>query len=157
MIIGIDPGVKGGMALLTDLGGLVDTVSFEGFKAKELAAAFRLWVTMSVAPEKTICWIEKVGYIKGDGAQGSFTFGRAAGLLEGISLGNDVEPHYVYPVMWQSYLQCLTAGNKKVSQRKAIQMFPAYHAERPRGITLGIADAILIAEYGRRMGLRQAQ
>lgn len=152
MIIGIDPGVKGGMALLTDLGGLVDTVSFEGFKAKELAAAFRIWRTMD--PRNIVCWIEKVGYIKGDGAQGSFTFGRVAGLLEGISLGNDVEPHYVYPVMWQSYMNCLTGGNKQVSRRKAIEMFPTYHAERPRGITLGIADAILIAEYGRRMGLR---
>lgn len=153
MIIGVDPGVKGGMALLTDLGGLVATASFDGFKALDLANVFRLWVKMS-PPGATRCWIEKVQYIRGDGAQGSFTFGRVAGLIEGIALGNDLVPHYVYPVMWQSYMNCLTGGNKNISLKLAKEMFPDHFKGKLKGEALCIADAPLIAEYGRRMGLR---
>ena len=163
MIIGIDPGVKGGMALLTAAGGeVVETISFDGMKEKELAYAFRVWKAEAESHAFRISrggsgadvWIEKVGYMPGDGGMGSFTFGRIAGLLAGLSWGQGWEPHYVYPMMWQSALGCLTRGNKNVSKNKAISLFPTYHAERPRGITHGIADALLIAEYGRRMGLK---
>jgi hypothetical protein len=163
VIIGIDPGVKGGMALLTDRGEVVETISFDGMKEKELAHAFNCWRDVCLEPlgdsayahlahVLPAVWIEKVGYMPGDGGMGSFTFGRIAGLLAGLSWGQGWEPRYVYPMMWQSALGCLTRGNKNVSKNKAIALFPTYHAERPRGITHGIADALLIAEYGRRAG-----
>jgi hypothetical protein len=53
-------------------------------------------------------------------------------------------------MMWQSALNCMSGGNKNVTKGKAIELFPSYHAQRPRGIVHDIADSILIAEYGRR-------
>ncbi|TFH62104.1 MAG: hypothetical protein E4G90_09490 [Gemmatimonadales bacterium] len=145
MIIGIDPGVKGGMALLTPGGEVVETISFDGMKEKELAFAFSTWkdITSPSAPPEV--WLEKVGYIRGDGGKGSFTFGRIAGLLAGLSWGCGWEPKYVYPMMWQSALGCLTGGNKNVSKARAQQLFPTLT------ITHATADALLLAEFGRRV------
>lgn len=151
MIIGIDPGVRGGMALLTDGGQVVETIPFKEMTERDLAASFSAW--NSLAPNPSV-WIEKVGYIRGDGAMGSFTFGAIFGLLRGLALGNGWEPRYVYPQLWQAALGCMTGGNKNVSKGKAIAIFPDYNAGRKRGITHDIADALLIAEYGRRIGER---
>lgn len=158
MIIGIDPGVRGGAALLTERGAVVETVAFNGLKEKELACALGHWNSVcqeGVPPWFAIApavWIEKVGYIRGDGGKGAFTFGAIYGLLRGIVLAQGWEPHYVYPQLWQAALGCMTGGNKNVSKGKAITLFPEYNAERKRGITHDIADALLIAEYGRRRG-----
>jgi hypothetical protein len=152
MIIGIDPGVKGGMALLTSGGEVVEALPFEGMTRDALEMSFRAWRdTQDIRPENSLLVIEKVGYIKGDGGKGSFTFGNIAGLLEGLGRGVlCLRPLFVYPMMWQSALLCLSGGNKNVTKNMAISLFPQYHAQRPRGITHGIADALLIAEWGRR-------
>jgi len=51
----------------------------------------------------------------------------------------------VSPVKWQSALSCLTKGKKNVTKARAQQWFPKIK------VTHGIADALLIAEYGRRV------
>ena len=153
MIMGIDPGVKGGIALLEDKGAVFSTLSLDGLTESELAQLFGKLVSHQWTP-KPMCFIEKVGYIKGDGGMGAFTFGKVYGLLRGLALGHGLTIHDVYPMMWQSSLSCLSGGNKNVTKNKAILLFPEYHATRPRGITHGVADALLIAEYGRRLGLR---
>lgn len=148
MIVGIDPGTKGGLCLMTDRGEVVETISLTGLKEKEVAFALAKWDEVCDTPPHV--FIEKVGYIRGDGAGGSFTFGAVFGLLRGIVLGLGWNPHYVYPMVWQSALVCMSGGNKNVTKGKAIELFPGYHAQRPRGIVHDIADSILIAEYGRR-------
>ncbi len=148
MIIGIDPGCKGGLALLTLSGEVTDTLSLTGLKEREVAFVLDKWRHLNEARPEV--FIEKVGYIRGDGAGGSFTFGAVFGLLRGIVLGLGLEPHYVYPMLWQSTMGCMSGGNKNVTKNMAIKLFPQYHAARPRGIIHDIADAILIAEYGRR-------
>jgi hypothetical protein len=151
--MGIDPGVKGGIALIDEKGEVFSTISLDGLTEGELAQLFGQSVAHRWMP-KPICIIEKVGYIKGDGAMGSFTFGKVYGLLRGLALGHGLIIHDAYPMMWQSSLCCLSSGNKNVTKNKAIELFPKYHQTRPRGITHGIADALLIAEWGRRVALR---
>jgi len=152
MIIGIDPGCKGGLCLLTDRGEVVETVSLTGLKEREVAFVLDKWAHLEdIRPH---VFIEKVGYIRGDGAGGSFTFGSVFGLLRGIVLGLGLEPRYVYPFLWQSTMGCASGGNKNVTKNMAIKLFPRYHAARPRGIVHDIADSILIAEYGRRVLMR---
>lgn len=158
MILGIDPGVKGGIALLSDNGEVREAVALDGMTETELAAAMERLSMRALYP-RPVCVVEKVGYIKGDGAMGAFTFGKVYGLLRGLALGFGLEIIDVYPMLWQSSLCCLSAGNKNVTKNKAIELFPSYHNEllrRPgkKGITHGIADALLIAEYGRRLQLR---
>lgn len=123
MIIGIDPGTKGGLCLMTDRGEVVETISLTGLKEKEVAFALAKW--SEVCDEPPAVFIEKVGYIRGDGAGGSFTFGAVFGLLRGIVLGLGWCPNYVYPMVWQSALNCLSGGNKNVTKNMAISLFPA--------------------------------
>lgn len=153
MIIGIDPGVQGGMALLMGQGTVVEARALGGLKEEEIGHILLSWKSLGTIPPAL--WIEKVGYIKGDGAGGSFTFGCVYGFLRGLARGLGMVPRDVYPMFWQQSLQCLTGGNKNVSKKMAIKLFPDFHMGRKHGITHAIADALLIAEYGRRVGQRQ--
>ena len=131
-------------------GRIEETVALEGMKESDVVLAFR-----DITVSKPIVFMEKVGFIRGDGGKGAFTFGQVYGFLRGLALANGMDIADVYPMIWQTRLNCLTRGNKNVSKNKAIELFPDYHRRRQRGITHGIADAILIAEYGRRIGARQ--
>lgn len=94
-------------------------------------------------------FLEQVHHITGDGGQGSFTFGRVYGWCEMALTAHGVTPRDVRPQMWQAKLECPTGGDKNVSKRRAVELFP-----RER-ITHAVADALLIAEFGRRVLLRQ--
>lgn len=153
-VIGGDPGTQGGVAVLDKMGKVL------------FVAAFRPDMTLNqfrdicheaacVAGRGARGWVEQVGYMgprpgkpKGDGGKGTFTFGRGYGWLEMGLAAHDVDVRHVSSMMWQARLECLTAGNKAVSHRKAMDMFGAQLGEL---VTKATADALLIAEYGRHM------
>jgi hypothetical protein len=145
-IIGCDPGVNGGICLLSAESGKV--LRAEGFKG---LTEEQVWdLIMEMGQGFPPFWLEKVGYRPGDGGMGAFTFGKVYGMLRGMARGAGLTIYNVTPQIWMSSLNCLTGGNKNVSKNRAIELFPDFHAKRPRGITHAIADAMLIAEYGRR-------
>ena len=80
------------------------------------------------------------------GATGTFTFAQGYGFIRGVLITIGIPFEDVTPQAWQKTLGCLTRGDKNVSKAKAQQLFP----QLPR-ITHAIADALLIAEYGRRI------
>lgn len=88
------------------------------------------------------CAYERVGYMPMDGGKGAFTFGHVDGLLRGALLMAGIRPRYVTPMLWQAAMECLTGGDKNVSKRRAIELYPN------EKITHGVADALLIARYG---------
>lgn len=144
-VLGIDPGVRGGLAVLAP-GGKVLFV--QGFKPEmtqaDLVHVVKQGVEALLRFGSDSCFIEKVGFKPGDGGMGAFTFGRVDGLLRGAALAFGLTVREVSPVMWQSRMGCLTGGNKNVSKNKALSLFPDIK------ITHAIADALLIAEHGRR-------
>lgn len=145
-VIGVDPGVQGGVVTLDARGRVVFIHGFrptqpEGMMMEALRAAA---VALGAAGGYE-AYVEQVGYIRGDGGKGSFTFGRIYGFKRGILLTNGVTLRNVRPAVWQSSLGCLTGGDKKVTLAKARALFPDVAAD------LSTADALLIAEYGRRL------
>ena len=92
--------------------------------------------------------VELVGYMPTDGGQGAFTFGQVDGLLRGALHAFDVRVTNVRPQMWQSYMECLTAGDKNVSKDRALELFGAVCAARGFKITHNTADCLLIARFG---------
>ena len=48
---------------------------------------------------------------------------------------------------------CMTGGDKMVTYKKAREMWPAMFEGSTKAWGLSVADAMLIAEYGRRVGL----
>lgn len=144
-VMGVDPGVRGGVAVLDSVG----TVLFvQGFNPKMLRDDLRDLMREAGRWLKSynggVAYLEKVGYMPGDGGMGAFTFGRAYGSLEQSLLAQDIKVYDVLPILWQASMECLTGGNKNVSKRRALELFPAVP------VTHNIADALLIAEFGRR-------
>lgn len=74
-----------------------------------------------------------------------FTFGQGYGFLRGVMVGIDLKFYEVRSQVWMKKLNCFTGGQKHITREKAQQLFP----EMKKDITDSIADALLIAEYGR--------
>ena len=141
--MGFDPGVGGGIAVLNSAG---VPIFVEGFTRKmtedEILHLVRAATISLLGAGGWECYAEKVGYIKGDGGKGSFTFGGAYRFVRaGLKMGG-VKIYDVPPVLWQAKLECLTGGDKNVSKRRAIALFPGVK------VTHAVADALLIALYG---------
>ena len=145
-VIGIDPGVHGGIVLLNGEDGEVISILPIPKTEDELKEHLHSIKVLQDIFGPGPAYIEKVGYMRGDGGKGAFTFGKIYGELRmGVKMLG-IEVRDVYPAVWQSHLSCLSGGDKNVTKRKAQELFP-----QVRKITHAVADALLIAEYGRRM------
>lgn len=146
-VIGGDPGTKGGVAVLDNLGRVLYVASFRpDMTLPEFRDVCR--TAAQEAGPGARGWVERVGSRPGEGHVGTFTFGRGYGWLEMGLAAHDVEVRHVAPMMWQARLECLTGGNKNVSLRRAMDLFGA---QVGAVVTQATADALLIAEYGRHM------
>lgn len=139
-VVGVDPGTKGGIVVLDGAGAvaLVEPIR-PGMTKKQLVDI----CSRAARKAEGHAFMEKVGHMTGDGGLGSFTFGNVSGVLEGALLAFGLDVHYVYPTMWQAKLGCMSGGNKNVTKRRAAELFPK------EKITHAVADALLIAQYGR--------
>jgi hypothetical protein len=84
------------------------------------------------------------------GVTSAFTFGQQVGRLHMAFTAAGIPYDIATPQRWQGALGCLTKGDKHVSKRRAEQLFPSVK------VTLKNADALLIAEYCRRVFSREA-
>ena len=93
--------------------------------------------------EGTDAVIEKVHAMPKQGIASTFKFGQSYGFLRGMLIAHKVSFKAVAPGIWQRSMSCLTKGDKKVTYRRAQELFPQVK------VTHAIADALLIAEYAR--------
>jgi crossover junction endodeoxyribonuclease RuvC len=137
MVIGLDPGASGGIAWIVD--GVAD--------CRKMPETERdIWELLSVLRLRGgTAFIERVHSMPKQGVASSFKFGQQYGTLRGMLIGSEIPFEEVTPQRWQKALGCLTKGDKNVSKAKAQQLFP--HLK----ITHAVADALLIAEYARRI------
>lgn len=141
LILGIDPGQSGGIAIVSLDGGFAEAWKMPDTEA-DLCALIREHALLS-----TMAWLEKVHAMPRNGVSSMFTFGTNYGLLRGILIALNIRRSDVTPQAWQKHLGCLTHGDKNVSKARAQELFPRLK------INHAIADALLIAEYGRRKEL----
>ena len=143
-IIGIDPGKGGGIAVISDKGGIKIYPCPREVKNMSMLIAMCL---SDVAAYRTQVVIEKVWSFPTDGRMGAFSFGQNYGQWEGILHSHELEPRYITPKVWQSHFEIKKGLPKDVRKRQlkelAKKKFP-----KTKGITLKTADAILIAVYG---------
>jgi hypothetical protein len=143
--MGVDPGVSGGLAVLWGDGTIAHLSAFRpSMTHSELIDALRIGLKVLAHDKSRSVFMEKVGYMPRDGGKGANTFGRVDGLLRGGVLMAGYRPVDVFPQAWQAALECLSGGNKNVTKAKAQELWPA------EKITHSTADALLIAEFGRR-------
>lgn len=142
-IMGIDPGKSGGIAVLSDEWQLVMPMPETEADIKEVIKQ-----ELDSAKEKEQflrCYLEAVHAMPGQGVVSMFKFGMNYGIIRGILSALGISFETVSPAKWQRALGCLSKGDKNVTKRKAQELFPLLK------ITHKTADALLIAEYGRRM------
>ena len=141
--IGIDPGQSGGIVALDTNGIVTHCEKMPGTEGDigSLLSSIR-WESET---DHNFALIEAVHSMPKQGVSSSFKFGQNYGLLRGILIGQQIPFDQVTPQRWQKAMGCMTKGDKNVSKAKAQQLFPG---ER---ITHAVADALLIAEYCRRL------
>lgn len=96
-----------------------------------------------------IVFIEKVHSMPKQGVASSFNFGQGYGLWLGIIVGLGLRHEQVTPQRWQKEMLAGMQGGKDASIIRAQELFPDAPLSRKKDH--GRADALLIAEHGRRM------
>lgn len=163
MVVGIDPGGEGACASLM-VGDMLDVIPMPWFPLVGLDAKGLIeWL-----PDEKACrhvYVEEMSVRPGQGVSGVRTsatnWGRIVGILEGLRLPFTV----VRPQTWRKAMDCgIPSGGapaertkllKAKSVARAQQIWPHYDFRRTakcRKAHDGMAEAALIAEYGRRIG-----
>lgn len=137
LIMGIDPGWSGGLAVIDTDNGTIVAKSFTNCTEKDIVDCID-----SFKKDCINCYIEKVHAMPGQGVTSMFKFGHIYGLLRGTLMALNIPLIEISPMKWQTYLNCLTKGNKNITKAKAQQLYPQLK------VTHATADAILIATYG---------
>jgi crossover junction endodeoxyribonuclease RuvC len=141
-IIGIDPGLSGGIAVIEN-GRIVEThripvVKFGGKKVMDSRGLREILIERDYASRVVI---EKVHAMPGQGVTSMFTFGFGAGVIEGVLAGITMPFEYVTPQKWQSILNGIDSTLKK--KRSTVYCngrFPTIGK-----LTDGEADAVCMA------------
>ena len=153
MIIGIDPGITGGIAILeTDrerqknkLIQLSDMpLSFDGQK-KKVCGSGLAEIINPFSHDVVQVYLERVGARPGQGVVSMFSFGRAYGAIEAAVGVFNLPLAYVLPQHWKRSAGLLKRP-KDDCRARALELYPDADVHRKKDN--GRADAILIAHFG---------
>lgn len=151
---GIDPGLSGALAAISEAGELLALASMptmpHGKTRRVSGAALARWCeSLQAAGPVALVVLEQVASRPGQGAPSVFTFGRAYGAVEAILSATGLPLDYVTPATWKRTFSLTSAKGESI--RKACDLFPALvHQRAGKGPTHDQAEATLLAEYARR-------
>lgn len=142
-IVGIDPGKTGAIAIVNASGSY--RCAFQMPESYEEILA----ILRRVAKHDTRAVIEHVWSQPGQGHTGAFAFGKGYGALLMALTATKIRTSHVTPARWQRAVMRgkTSGGDKRVTRDFAGKLFEMK-------VTHTIADALLIAEYGRRIYCR---
>lgn len=149
--IGIDPGKSGGIAVLERDGSVRTATAMPETDRDVLDLLCHYTGSRAV--------LEHVRASPQMGVVSAFTFGCGYGAVRMALASAGIAFHEVAPVRWQRVIGCLVpgvgravqdspAGKKNAHKALAQQMFPGVK------VTHALADALLLAEYCRRLEVR---
>jgi hypothetical protein len=141
LILGIDPGKKGALALLD-----VSELSVECHDMPDTTQA--LHALLSGLPPVRLCCVEKPFYPPHVGIGTISKMAEAYGTLRGALQWLDIPTFETRPAEWKAALNL--NSSKSASREKASQFFPGYAEQWQRVKDDGRAEAALIAWYGQR-------
>lgn len=142
--IGIDVGVNGGIAWITDGKPCVEKMPDTLQDLWEVIVSISLEAGTGGIGVKA--YIEQVASSPQMGVVSAFSFGRGYGNLEMALTAAGIPFERVRPQEWQKHMKCMSGGDKNVTKRRAQELFPSLK------ITHATADALLIAQYGVERG-----
>ena len=141
--IGIDPGLAGGIGIIGD----------NSVEAYTYTPSNLINIIKSLNDEEDVLFfVELVHAMPKQGVTSTFNFGKGFGIILGILEAFNMRYSLVRPQTWKSNIG--VTADKKTSVRKAQLLFPdtsLLPTPRCRVPSDGLAEALLIAEYGRRV------
>lgn len=157
--IGIDPGLSGAVVVIDDAQPasvhVYDTPSVEvvrnGKKRRDYLISEMAGILRG-HQLATMVVLEKVSAMPGQGVSSMFSFGRGLGIWEGVLAALKIPVTLVAPVTWKkSMMADMDKSSKDSSRIRAIQLFPNVAETLKRRKDHGRAEALLMAEYARRI------
>lgn len=148
VLLGIDPGLNGGIAVVNGNCVLaVIDIPTHGVKSKRRVDVFQ-FLRFIKKWQPQAAFIERAGSRPGQGSSSGFSYGRAVGALEAVVSCAGVPLTVVEPAKWKRKLG-LPGGDKakEAARQRAIQLFPTCN-DFERKKDHGRAEAALIAYYG---------
>lgn len=144
LFIGIDPGNKGGVAVIDS-----QTENVRVFKLPPVkTSGFIGTVIQLLWPYKDVevfAVLEKSQASANQASRAAFTYGYGSGVLRTCLCWAEIEHEVIRPVTWQTALSCRTGGNKNISKNAAQKRYPKIK------VTHWNADALLIATYAKAL------
>jgi hypothetical protein len=152
-ILGIDPGLKGGLAIRSDAGLIAEVMPEVGGEL-DIAALSR-WL-FGNKDKIDFAFVEKVHAFEKASRSSMLKFGRLAGAVEGSLAALNIPYELVRPNIWTKEIHTGVSGEIPPKKRSAIvasRIYPNFDfkassaCKKPHD---GLIDAALIAEYGYR-------
>lgn len=156
--VGIDPGLDGAVAIISDTIQLFDSPSWtiEGKKADHREYDIRGMVeilrgaVLSVENRALIvAGLESVHSMPEQGVASAFKFGRGLGIWQGILESQGITYQMIPPQRWKKNMMDGMGKEKHASIIAAQRLFPV--ADIHLAKHHGRADALLLAEYMKRI------
>ena len=148
-IVGVDPGARGALAIMSVDGQLLRLIDMPVVEVK-VGKAMKTRVSPELLAHElraymgeAHAWVEQVTAMPGQGVSSMFSFGRSLGVAEGVLAGNGLSLRYVSPAKWKKALGL--SADKGVSRRRAIELWPDHRKAFERVKDDGRAEAALLA------------
>ena len=143
--IGVDPGKSGGYAMINTM---YNKAIAKPWDDAEFVHDMR---EIYLDDESSVCCLEKVGAMPGQGVTSMFTFGKSAGFIEGVLTAFGISYQLVPPQTWKKAFSL--NSDKQTSIEVCQKLYPyvsLYRTERCKKPHDGMAEALLMAEYAKR-------
>jgi len=150
-IMGVDPGASGALVILDTDDRSIVVIDMPTTKIKRgprtVNQVDAVALSRALHPYAGACTaaVEKVHSMPGQGVVSTFSFGRAAGVLEGVLAALDIPFSLIPPQTWTKAMRLF--GGKDGSRARAQELFPDQAHLFARKKDDGRADAALIACY----------
>ena len=149
-ILGIDPGLTGGLAALTPEGRLLDVIEMPTLDREvDVWEVLDFVLSWGEIPPR-VC-IERQQSMPKQGVASTFKTGMNYGLLLGCLRAKQVPLHVVRSTEWKPTFH-LTGKDKDASRAAASDLWPNERENWRLVRQDGVAEAALIAEHFRRLG-----
>lgn len=145
MIVGIDPGISGALAWVSDEGFLLSAMDMPTIEVngKHKVNCHVLASELSFRKPKMVV-LEEVGAMPGQGVTSMFNFGYSAGILLGICAGLGIPTVFYRPAVWKR--QAGVPADKGAARQMAQRLWPGSRAF-DRVKDHGRAEAALLARW----------
>ena len=161
-IVGIDPGLNGGIAILENnkVLRLFDMpVMAEGKKNKrQLNSALLVNIIKENISEneEIAVVVEQVNAMPGQGVTSMFNFGQTFGAVKGVCAALNLPIFFVRPSKWKKHFELINSS-KDSSRTKVIEMYPSLSNQLSKKKDVNKSDAILIARFYSETRLKESK